>query len=273
MVGEDALTTPLIPDLDEHHPVTSCDASETERFAPGVVLLVVPAFNEEAAIRSTLCACLSIAAAEDILVVDDGSSDGTAAAVAALGVPCVRLPVNLGIGGAVQTGYRYAARTKHLAVVQLDGDGQHDPRDLVRLVRPVLDGACDMAVGSRYLNNDGYRSTLLRRLGSWLLSTALRISTGRRILDCTSGFRAINRALVDVFVDYYPSDYPEPESLAVLLHAGFRVVEVPVSMRQRAGGRSSIRPVDSVIYMAKLVSVIGAHWIAALPVTGGKRGR
>jgi glycosyltransferase involved in cell wall biosynthesis len=196
---------------------------------------------------------------EDVLVVDDGSTDATADVARRLGVRCARLPVNLGIGGAVQTGYRYALRAGYRVAVQVDADGQHDPRDVPALVEPVREGRCDMAIGSRYLTAEGFTSTWPRRLGSRLLSAAIRASTGARIADCTSGFRAVNRRVLASFARYYPTDYPEPESLAILLHAGLTVLELPVVMRPRQGGVSSIKALDGAIYMVKVLSVISAY--------------
>jgi hypothetical protein len=230
-----------------------------DRYPRGLVLLILPAFNEAASLPSTVESCRAIVHPEDVLVVDDGSTDGTAEAARRLGVRCARLPVNLGIGGAVQTGYRWAAREGYRIAVQVDGDGQHDPQDVPALVDPVLAGRCDMAIGSRYLGAEGFRSSPMRRFGGRLLSMAIRVSAGGRIVDCTSGFRAVNRRVIESFARYYPADYPEPESLAIVLHAGGSVVEVPVVMRARQHGASSIKPLDGAIYMAKVLSVIMAY--------------
>jgi glycosyltransferase involved in cell wall biosynthesis len=224
-----------------------------------MVLLVLPAYNEEASLAPTVESCRLVVHPEDILVVDDGSTDATPDVARRLGVRYAHLPVNLGIGGAVQTGYRYALGGGHRIVVQVDSDGQHDPRDVPALVEPVREGRCDMAIGSRYLTADGFRSSWTRRLGSRLLSVAIRASTGVRILDCTSGFRAVNRRVIESFARYYPADYPEPESLAIVLHAGGTVHEVPVVMRAREHGVSSIKPLDGAIYVVKVLSVIMAY--------------
>ena len=242
------------PDPCENRPVVA-----PTRYPQGTVLLVVPAFNEEASLAATIEACRDVVPAGDLLVVDDGSTDGTADVARRLGAPCVRHSINLGIGGAVQSGYRHALRAGYRVAVQVDADGQHDPRDVPTLVEPVLEGRCDMAIGSRYLTAEGFHSTVLRRLGSRVLSAALRLSTGTRIADCTSGFRAVNRRVLDSFARYYPSDYPEPESLAILLHAGAVVLELPVVMHPRRGGVSSIKPIDAAIYMVKVLSVITAY--------------
>ena len=237
-------------------------AGEVERpaaYPAGTVLIVIPALNEEESLAATVAACRPWVPASDILVVDDGSTDRTSEIARGLDVQTVRLAINLGIGGAVQTGYRRALDGGYRVAVQVDADGQHDPAELPKLIDPVLDGTCDMAVGSRYLRPQGFQSTRLRRLGSRLLSRLLAASTGVRIRDCTSGFRAINRKVLTSFTRYYPADYPEPESLAILLHGGARVLEVPVTMRPRRGGASTIRRVDSLVYMAKVLSVIAAY--------------
>jgi len=230
-----------------------------ERYPRGTVLLILPAYNEEVSLASTVDGCRRVVHAEDILVVDDGSTDRTPEVAARLGVRRARLPVNLGIGGAVQTGYRHALRAGHRVAVQVDADGQHDPLDVPALVEPVRQGRCDMAIGSRYLTAEGFTSTRLRRFGNRLLSAAIRVSTGTRIADCTSGFRAVNRRVLTSFARYYPADFPEPESLAILLHAGMSVLELPVVMRPRHGGASSIKPLDGAIYMVKVLSVITAY--------------
>ena len=231
------------------------------------VAVVVPAFNEEASLGATLHACLQVVDAASIVVIDDGSADRTADVARQAGVRCVRLPFNLGIGAAVQTGYRWAQQREFDIAVQLDGDGQHDPEDLRRLGAPVERGECDMAIGSRYPDGAGDRSSVLRRLGTRVLSSVIRAVCGAEVRDVTSGFRAVNRRVLAEFVDYYPADYPEPESLALALLRGHRVAEVPVKMRPRQGGESSIRPVDSLIYMLKVISVLVAHATFSRPVS------
>lgn len=230
-----------------------------DRYPRGTVLLVLPAYNEEASLASTVEACRQVVHREDVLIVDDGSTDRTPEVARGLGVRYARLPVNLGIGGAVQTGYRHALRAGYEVAVQVDADGQHDPLDVPALVEPVRAGRCDMAIGGRYLTAEGFRSTWPRRSGSRLLSAAIRVSTGVTVADCTSGFRAVNRRVLTSFARYYPADYPEPESLAILLHAGMTVLELPVVMRPRHGGASSIKPLDAAIYMVKVLSVITAY--------------
>ncbi len=216
------------------------------------LLAIVPAFNEApslpgvvAAIRAGLPGC-------DVCVVDDGSTDGTAAAAAGLGATVLRCPLNLGIGGAVQLGYLWARARGYDAAVQVDGDGQHDPAFLPALLAPVLSGEADVAIGSRFLGEGGYRSTLLRRAGIRYLSGFLRLRCGVRVTDPTSGFRAAGRRAIALYADCYPPDYPEPEAIPLARRARLRIVEVPVRMAERRHGRSSISPWRSLYYLVKV---------------------
>ena len=225
------------------------------------VLLILPAYNEEETILSTvrqireadLPAWLDV----DYIVINDGSTDATGRLCRENGVPCVSLIQNLGIGGAVQTGYLYAALEGYDAAVQFDGDGQHDIRSLPALLAPISDGSFDFAVGSRFLDkSSSFQSTLPRRIGIGYLSALIRLVTGQRIADVTSGYRAANRAVLQYFARSYPVDYPEPESLVHLRKQGFRVCEVPVNMFERAGGKSSISFLRSIYYMFKVTLAI-----------------
>jgi len=215
------------------------------------VLAIVPAYNEaralplviEALRRTGLC---------DVCVVDDASTDDTADVARRLGARVLRSPVNLGIGGAVQTGYLWARDHGYDVAVQVDGDGQHDPSALPALLAPVLAGTADLAVGSRFLEAGGYRSTALRRSGIRYLSWFLRLRTGARVSDPTSGFRAAGPRALALFARQYPSDYPEPESIAVAVRGGLRIAEVPVRMSARAHGVSSIDAARTAYYLAKV---------------------
>lgn len=215
-------------------------------------LAVVPAFNEAATVGNVVREIRAAVPQMDVLVVSDGSRDGTAQVAAAAGATVVQLPQNLGIGGAVQTGYLYAARHGYTLVAQVDGDGQHDPRELPPLIAAVTRGEADLAVGSRYLRDTGYRGALARRLGGWLLSRWVAALVGQHILDPTSGFRVAGRRVVELFAHEYPVDYPEVETLALLRRRGVVVREFPVHMRPRLGGRSSITHFKSVDYMVKV---------------------
>lgn len=220
------------------------------------VLLILPAYNEAANIRSTVEQILRFQPAGytlEYLVVNDGSADDTERICRESGYPCLTLIQNLGIGGAVQSGYQYARAMGYTAAVQFDGDGQHDIRSLDTLLAPILAGSADFVVGSRFLNGtSSFRSTVLRRVGIRYLSRLIELLSGVRITDPTSGYRAASRRAVDFLADQYPVDYPEPESLVSLLRQGFSVAEVPVSMFPRKNGRSSIGPRRSIYYMCKV---------------------
>jgi len=191
--------------------------------------------------------------AMEILVVDDGSRDATAAVARARGARVVRLPFNLGIGGAVQTGYRYARERDFDVAVQVDADGQHDAGELAVLLEPVLTGDADLAVGSRFVTGAGtYRAPFARRVGIRLFARTISGITGQRVTDTTSGFRAANRRAIELFAEDYPHDYPEVESTVMVVKGRLRLVEVPVSMRERAAGHSSITAARSIYYMAKV---------------------
>ena len=191
--------------------------------------------------------------AMEILVVDDGSRDATATVARAHGARVVRLPFNLGIGGAVQTGYRYAWERDFDVAVQVDADGQHDAGELAVLLEPVLTGDADLAVGSRFVTGAGtYRAPFARRVGIRLFARTISGITGQRVTDTTSGFRAANRRAIELFAEDYPHDYPEVESTVMVVKGRLRLVEVPVSMRERAAGHSSITAARSIYYMAKV---------------------
>jgi glycosyltransferase involved in cell wall biosynthesis len=215
-------------------------------------LVVVPAYNEAANLPGVLAALRRDAPGCDVLVVDDGSSDATAACAAALGARVLRCPVNLGIGGAVQTGYLWARDHGYQAAVQVDGDGQHDPRYLPAALEPIARGEADLVIGSRFLRGEGFQSTRLRRAGIRYLCWFLRARCGARVTDPTSGFRAAGRRALELFAAQYPSDYPEPESIALAVRAGLRVAEVPVLMRERQHGSSSIGPWRTLYYLVKV---------------------
>ncbi len=215
------------------------------------VLVIVPAYNESESIGAVVAALEALP--YDYIVINDGSTDSTGELLDAMGAPHVDLCRNLGIGGAVQTGYKHALAGGWRAAVQFDGDGQHDAGCIGRLVGPVLDGEADLAVGSRFVGSGNeFLSSGARRAGIRILSALIRLMTGARVRDVTSGFRAANRDVIRKFVEYYPADYPEPESLAALLAAGMRVREVGVVMHERQGGTSSIGGMSAVYYMVKV---------------------
>ena len=221
------------------------------------ILAIVPAFNEEDSIESTIYDLRHNAPFVDILVINDGSSDSTEKRLEDLSVAHINLVKNLGIGGAVQTGYIYALQNNYDIAVQFDGDGQHDASYIRDLIQPIINGDADAVIGSRFIEEkDGFKSSFMRRTGINILSTVLKLASGNRIIDVTSGFRAVNKKAVELFANYYPDDYPEPEALAFLSRKGFRIAEVPVSMNERTGGSSSIKRLDSVYYMIKVTMAI-----------------
>ncbi len=221
-------------------------------------LVIIPAYNEQAALGGLLEELRDLPRDGfelDTVVVDDGSTDRTSEVAQAGGARVLRLCRNLGIGGAVQAGLRLAHRESYDAAVQIDGDGQHPPAELAHLLRRPA----DIVIGSRYRERHGFRSTLLRRLGSWWLRVVLRI-VGVRVSDPTSGYRVYSRRALRLFDHTYPYDFPEPESLAVARAAGLTLDEVPVTMRERLGGKSSIAAFDSIYYMVKVtVAVLLAY--------------
>ncbi len=221
------------------------------------VLLIIPAYNEAANLPSLIEEVRAVVPDDyDILVVNDGSYDNTSSTARELGALLVDLPVNLGIGGAVQTGYMYAYYNLYDIAVQMDGDGQHDPIYLEALIKPISDGIADMVIGSRFINNNGFQSTFLRRVGKGFFTLLISVLTGKQFTDPTSGFRACNKDVISHFASYYPSDYPEPESLVTMVMNGYRLMEIPVVMRERAAGRSSIRRLNGIYYMIKVTLAI-----------------
>jgi glycosyltransferase involved in cell wall biosynthesis len=216
-------------------------------------LAIVPAFNEAECVGRVIDEITALDPGFEVLVVDDGSHDATAAVALAHGARVVRLPYNLGIGAAVQTGYRYADENGFDLAVQIDGDGQHDPRDLAALIAPVIAGEADLTVGSRFAGAGSYRTPLLRRLGIRFFARTISAIVGQRVTDTTSGFRAANRRAIALFAADYPSDYPEVEATVMVVKQRLRLVEIPVSMRDRAAGRSSITAARSVYYMIKVL--------------------
>jgi hypothetical protein len=220
-------------------------------------IAIVPALNEEITLPRVIGEVRAFDKGIDVVVVDDGSTDGTAEVAASLGAYVVRLPFNLGIGGAVQTGFRFAHEHDYDVAVRVDGDGQHDPSQLGLILEPVLDGRADIAIGSRFVAaGEGYRSTRSRRIGIRILATVVSRVVGQRVTDTTSGFQALNRRGIALFAGDYPHEYPEVEATVMVFRHRLRLVEVSVSMRERGGGSSSITAVRSIYYMIKVLLAI-----------------
>lgn len=219
------------------------------------VCIIVPAYNEQASIDSVIRSLHECNAGWHIVVIDDASTDTTGAIAAATGLAqVITLPCNLGIGGGVQTGFKYAHSNGFDIAVQFDGDGQHLATEIDKIIDPVIAGRCDIAIGSRFLDAaaDNFRSTATRRIGIRYFRYLNSVIIGQRITDNTSGFRAYNRAALSLLAEDYPDDYPEPEAVIMLGKHGFRLLEVPVRMRERTGGISSITSYKSVYYMIKV---------------------
>lgn len=219
-------------------------------------LAIIPAYNESMNITKTVEDILNNAPEFDYVIVDDCSTDATRLVCRERGFNLLHLPANLGIGGAVQTGYQYARDFGYDIAVQFDGDGQHSAAYLETMVKELKEKQLDMVIGSRFIRKEGFQSTAFRQLGIRYFSLLIRAVTGHTITDPTSGMRMVNRDLIEFFAVDYPKDYPEPESVCAVLRNGKRVGEVPVIMRQRAGGVSSISPSRSIYYMVKVTLAI-----------------
>lgn len=234
------------------------------------ILVLIPCYNEEENIVNTVERLKEQCPEVDFLVINDCSTDNSAALLQSRGYPFLDLPVNLGIGGGVQCGYLYAKRYDYDVTVQMDGDGQHDPAYLHEVVRPVLDGQCDMCIGSRFITREGFQTSFMRRVGIRFLSGLIHLLSGKRVLDVTSGFRATNASMTAYFAQHYASDYPEPEAILAASLAGFRVGEAPVVMRERQGGVSSISSFRSVYYMVKVSLALIIDRFSIHKIRGGK---
>ena len=215
-------------------------------------LIIIPAWNEEENLPNTLADLRQHCPEADPLVINDCSTDGTLNYLRENGIPHLDLTANLGIGGAVQAGYLYARERGYDIAVQFDGDGQHEAAYLPKLIGKIESGAADIAIGSRFVKKEGFQSSGARRAGIGFLSTLIRLLGGVHILDVTSGMRAVNRRFIEEYAESYPQDYPEPEALLTAGLLGARIAEVPVQMKEREKGKSSISPLSSVYYMIKV---------------------
>jgi glycosyltransferase involved in cell wall biosynthesis len=204
----------------------------------GRALVIVPAWNEADSLPGTLADLLTVHPQSDVLVVDDGSTDGTSDAARSAGVRAVRHPFNLGVGGALQTGFRFAIERGYDAAVQFDADGQHPAAALHQVLSPVLEGRCDVAIGSRFVRPSGYHAPFTRRVGMRLFSAVAGAAGGQPVTDTTSGYRAYARAVMAQCQYDFPNDFPDAPLLISLSRRGFRLMEVPVDMRERQAGRS-----------------------------------
>jgi glycosyltransferase involved in cell wall biosynthesis len=225
-------------------------------------LIIVPAFNEQDNLPKLLGEIEVLG--YDVVVIDDGSVDATASVVRDLGVPLLSLTTNLGIGGAVQTGFKYALHHRYDIVVQVDGDGQHNPIYIENVIEPLRRGQADCVIGSRYVPkqpDDEYKTPLLRRMGMYFSTGILWLATGVRINDTTSGLRALNSDAFTFFANNYPVDHPEAEALLMLHQMGFRIQEVPVKMRGRKHGQSLFNFAKAALYPMRVVIGFIGLWI------------
>lgn len=220
------------------------------------VLIIIPAYNERDNILRVIRALEETKLPYDYLVINDCSRDDTLEILKKAGANYLSNPINLGIGGTVQTGYCYARDHGYDIAVQMDGDGQHNPAYLKDLVTPIERGEADVVIGSRFIKKEGFQSSPLRRVGITWLSFLIRLTTGQSVADVTSGFRAVGRKYIELFAQDYAQDYPEPEAIVTGACHGARTLEVPVIMNERTGGKSSIWGLKSLYYMVKVSTAI-----------------
>ena len=215
-------------------------------------LIIIPAYNEAANIEKVINNIVQNYPQYDYVIINDGSTDKTAEVCANAGYQVLNLPINMGIGGAVQTGYRYAKKNNYDAAVQIDGDGQHDVAFLEDMLKLLESGEADVVIGSRFVQKEGFQSSQIRRVGIRFLSILARILTGVQIRDITSGYRVVNRRFIEIYANDYPVAYPEPEAMIIAAVYGGIIKEYPVIMRERENGTSSITFKKSIYYMIKV---------------------
>ena len=221
-------------------------------------ILIIPAYNEEKSILRVYNNIISYNEKNksdyDVIVINDGSKDNTEKVLSDNNIPHVRLIHNLGIGGAVQTGYKYANDNNYDIAIQYDGDGQHNVEYVKDLIKPIEDGEASMVIGSRFVKNiDTFKSSTARRIGIKLISFFIKLTTRSKIYDTTSGMRAVDRNIIEEFAKSYPTEYPEPVSTVSILKKGYKVLEIPVKMNERRDGVSSIRTWKNVYYMINVI--------------------
>lgn len=214
-------------------------------------LIIIPAYNEEENILATISG-IKESKEYDYVVINDGSTDNTLKICKDNNINVINLPLNLGIGGAVQTGYMYADMYGYCSAVQIDGDGQHNLDFLLDMKKVLVNENADMVIGSRYLTKDGFQSSVMRRAGIKWFTFLIKILTGKTITDPTSGYRLIGRSGIELFAQDYPKDYPEPETIVAMLCNKNKIVEMPVLMNERQGGKSSITALKPIYYMFKV---------------------
>lgn len=216
------------------------------------ILIIIPAYNEELNIEKVVNNLIENYPQYDYVVVNDGSKDNTEMICKKNNFSFITLPLNLGIGGCVQTGYIYAVVNNYDIAIQLDGDGQHDPSYIEKLIDPIVNKKAEMVIGSRFINKEGFQTTLIRRIGIRIIKSVINFCCGLKVADTTSGFRATSKELNKFFSENYAHDYPEPEAIVSAVLNGYKVVEIPVIMNERNGGESSISGLKSAYYMIKV---------------------
>lgn len=227
------------------------------------ILVIIPAYNEEKNIVRTVTNLKQNCPNIDYVVINDCSKDSTENILQENDFNYISLPVNLGIGGGIQTGYKYAVQNGYDIAIQFDGDGQHDAGCIKKLIQPIIDGKADMTIGSRFIENEGFQTSFMRRFGINILKILLRIFCNQKITDATSGFRATSKKLTERFSKTYAEDYPEPEAIIDAVLSGYKVQEVPVVMHERLEGESSINAVRSIYYMIKVSLAIALRRISS----------
>lgn len=220
------------------------------------ICIIVPAFNEARSLPAVLEQIKAYCPQAKVAVVNDASKDQTSRVAHESKVIVLDCPINQGIGGAVQTGLKFASRSGFDIAMQVDGDGQHDPQFISLLLRQIVQNKADMIIGSRFLDERGYKTTRTRMIGIRLFSYFIGIATNRRISDPTSGFRAYNKEALAFAAEHYPTDFPEPESIVLMLRNGFSIKEVPVVMKERQGGVSSVRPLKAAYFVVSNIIAI-----------------
>lgn len=219
------------------------------------VLVIIPAYNEQESIENVVRSLEKITIQNielNYVIINDCSTDNTKKICMDNKYNFIDLPVNLGIGGGVQTGYKYSVEQNYDIAIQMDGDGQHDPVSIEKLVSPIINNKADMVIGSRFITKDGFQSSFMRRIGINFLKKLIKLCCGETINDTTSGYRATSRDLTEFFSMNYAQDYPEPEAIIAAVLNKYKVIETPVIMHERQGGESSIKAFKTIYYMVKV---------------------
>jgi glycosyltransferase involved in cell wall biosynthesis len=235
------------------------------------ILVIVPAYNEEGSVGKVVEEVHTHLSQAEVLVVNDGSTDLTSEIAKSKGAIVLDLPFNLGIGGTMQAGYQYAYEKGYDIAIQVDGDGQHDPKEIDKLLKALEEKKIDMAIGSRFIGDLGYKSSIMRRIGIAIFSGVISMIVRQRITDPTSGFRASNRKAIQLFASNYPQDYPEPEVVILLHQCHLKMEEVPVGMSERYSGESSITKIKSIYYMVKVLLAIFVDCFKKPPLLNQER--